>query len=54
MPTGHTFEGQFKAILRSLDTAIGDSSKDVIYFKLCVFSALQRKWSATSFLSKFA
>ena len=41
IPTGHTFEGQCTARLRSLDTAIGGSSKDVLYFTLCVFSALQ-------------
>ena len=28
-------------LLRSLDTAIRGSSKDVLYFALCVFSALQ-------------
>ena len=31
IPTGHTFEGQCTARLRSLDTAIGGLSKDVIY-----------------------
>ena len=31
IPTGHTFEGQCTARLRSLDTSIGGSSKDVIY-----------------------
>ena len=41
IPTGHTFEGQCTARLRSLDTAIGGSSKDVLYFTLCAFSALQ-------------
>ena len=41
LPTGHTFEGQYTARLKSLDTAIGGSSKDVLYFTLCVFSALQ-------------
>ena len=42
VPTGHTFEGQYKARLKSLGTAIGGSSKDVLkYFTLCVFSALQ-------------
>ena len=30
IPTGHTFEGQCSARLRSLDTAIGGSSKDII------------------------
>ena len=40
IPTGHAFEGQYTARLRSLDTAIGGSSKDVLYFKLCIFSAL--------------
>ena len=40
--TGHTFEGQCTARLRSLGTAIGRSSKDVIIiFTLCLFSALQ-------------
>ena len=29
--TGHTFEGQCTARLGSLDTAIGGSSKDVLY-----------------------
>ena len=29
IPTGHTFEGQCTARLRSLDTAIRGSSKDV-------------------------
>ena len=43
IPAGHIFEGQCTARLRSLDTAIGGSSKDVLYFTLCVFSALQRK-----------
>ena len=38
---GQTFEGQYTARLRSLDTAIGGSSKDVLYFTLCAFSALQ-------------
>ena len=38
IPTGHTCEGQWTARLRSLDTAIGGSSKDVLYFTLCVFS----------------
>ena len=39
---GHTFEGQCTARLRNgLDTAIGGSSNDVLYFTLCVFSALQ-------------
>ena len=32
IPTGHTCEGQWTARLRSLDTAIGGSSKDVLYF----------------------
>ena len=41
IPTGHTLEGQCTARLRSLDTAIGGSSKDALYFTLCVFSALQ-------------
>ena len=41
IPTGHTFEGQCTARLRILDTAIGGSWKDVLYFTLCVFSALQ-------------
>ena len=45
IPTGHTFEGQCTATLRSLDTAIGGSSKDVLYFTLCVFSALQSWWN---------
>ena len=31
IPTGHTFKGQCTARLRSLDTAIGGLSKDVIY-----------------------
>ena len=31
IPTGHTFEDQCTARLRSLDTAIGGLSKDVIY-----------------------
>ena len=38
VPTGHTFEGQYTARLKSLDTAIEGSSKDVLYFTLCVFS----------------
>ena len=33
-PTDHTFEGQYTARLKSLDTAIGGSSKDVLYFTL--------------------
>ena len=41
IPTGHTFEGQCTARLRSLDTAIGGSSKDVLYFTMCVFSVLR-------------
>ena len=45
IPTGHTCEGQWTARLRSLDTAIGGSSKDVLYFTLCVFSALQGWWN---------
>ena len=36
-----TLEGQCTARLRSLNIAIGGSSKDVLYFTLCVFSALQ-------------
>ena len=39
--TGHTFEGQCTARLGNLDTAIGRSSKDVLYFTFRVFSALQ-------------
>ena len=35
--TGHTFKGQCTARLRSLHTAIGGSSKDVLYVTLCVF-----------------
>ena len=40
--------------LRRLDSAIGGSSKDVLYFTLCVFSALQSYKNPISFLSKFA
>ena len=39
--TGHIFEGQCAARLGNLDTAIEGSSKDVLYFTLCVFSAPQ-------------
>ena len=41
IPTGHTFKGQCTERLRSLDTEIGSLSKDVLYFTLCVFSALR-------------
>ena len=41
IPTGHNIEGQCPARLRNLDTTIGGSSKDVLYFTLCAFSALQ-------------
>ena len=38
IPIRHTFEGQCTARLRSLGTAVGDSSKDALYFTLCIFS----------------
>ena len=42
--TGHTFEGQYTARLRNLDTAIGCSSKDIVIMIMIVNStSLQHK-----------
>ena len=48
IPTGLPFEGQCTERLRNLDTAIRGSSKDVLYFTLRAFLALQSWWNPIS------